>query len=501
MHEIMINYFSRQSSIAFISTAMLLCSCSGCGSTSNGRGTPDAGIDSGDTETETADTETNDTDTETNDTDTETTTDTAAKDAGAFDSGLPPDQAWIQDPKLWVELEGAEFTKPECTVYEGRHKLLPPLTLEWEDCGSGCEWADVVRGVGIWGYRPIIGTYVHDQEENVVFHITSGISVGTASAGLSHVVQLDTGKNIGMLKRVTTKNDQWSYCGFSSYSVLNPGVMGGEKKNDENSASSELIGRITFDGSPWTWGRPSLLFSQRPPAYHTFTTEYDGGSIFYVGGGAVYVREDMSSSQVTTIENPSDSLGGAGQGDLAIWTDYDINWSPPRIRGWAPDGKGVRTIVERLPYDSKTIAVSPTNLVGLMGEHKGGYPSGEYANAWIWYVPRAHTTAEVTLQQHQISAIHGYTASKIITWGDYAGLCPYHEEEQFFEYIIVHLPTWTVWRLNPLAGRQWKDAFAFDSNYLYIFGKPADEGSKQRTDRLYRFELAKIADWATKVDE
>jgi hypothetical protein len=304
-----------------------------------------------------------------------------------------------------------------------------------------------------------------------------------------------------MLRLVTTKLDQWAYCSWSSASALSPGVSGGAKKNDEDSESSIIDGRITFDGSPWSWGRPALPHSQQPPAYHTFTTEYDGGRHFYVGGGAVYVREDMSSSQVTTIENPSDSLGGAGQGDLAIWTDYDINWSPPRIRGWAPDGKGVRTIVERLPYDLSKLAVSTSNLVGLMGEFEGEYGSGPYANAWLWYTPRAYAEEEVNFQQHQVPSIHGHFVGELSTWGDYAGLCPYHEEEQFYEYIIVHLPTWTVWRLSPLAGRQWEDAFAFDSNYLYIFGKPADEGSKQLTDRLYRFELGKIEEWATKVDE
>lgn len=67
----------------------------------------------------------------------------------------------------------------------------------------------------------------------------------------------------------------------------------------------------------------------------------------------------------STLESPSGTHIGAAQGDLAVWT-YALTGNP-RIRRWAPDGKG-RAHDRRLPCRRDLRAPGDaTGIVGWMG--------------------------------------------------------------------------------------------------------------------------------------
>ena len=423
----------------------------------------------------------------------------AAPEAWDADAGeLPAELGWLVDPALWVELAAVTFVPPEDgRIYEALHKKLPPLALQWNPCGSGCRWADTIQGIGTYSARALLQTDQQGTLARSYMSVNQSIALGDKFVAVRRIIRLDDGITIGALRKDVKKIVQYSPAEFVSTSVLTPGILGGPSTSPDE--TWQLHGRASTDGSAWTWAIPAS------PSYkgtvNPFDISYGGGQIFRVGLGSVIALQDMHVNQWTTLEEPSSAKdAAAGQGDLALWTDFG-GIQHLRLRGWAPDGKAVRTILDPIPDKTMVVAVSPTRIVGLTAASSSG---STLWGARAWVSPRAYSTAESSIQLGpELAESPVVLGQSLRTWGDWAvgwaadvaiddaGSKSYGA----YHFVIIHLPTWKSWRLDSAPGRVFRDSYAVDGTYLHAIDSEASALSTH-ISRVYRYELGTIEQWA-----
>jgi len=105
----------------------------------------------------------------------------------------------------------------------------------------------------------------------------------------------------------------------------------------------------------------------------------------YLAAGQVkgYPIDGLEGQPPFVLEKPSGARYGDADGDMMVWTDG------PRLRGWAADGEGVRTIVQAFPAPLFTTAMSPARVLAVLGVDPApqGWPL--YTSLSFWWAPRA----------------------------------------------------------------------------------------------------------------
>jgi hypothetical protein len=408
------------------------------------------------------------------------------------DSGLPSEQAWLVDAKTWKPVPGTEFTGPACPVFEAQPGTLEFPSLSWQTCGAGCELADVVQGYGSAGLLPVASTHVVGGKAGA-FLVVEHLVAAARYFRVRRLVRLDDGASLGAVEAWIDPKAASSPCLFG---------------NDRESARANILRAGTdsvqlwmlapLDGGAWTWSLPALPWGQYPVGFMELDIDADGGAVFDVGKGAVSALLDPKVNSWTVLESPSDSRRGSGEGDLAVWTDYPPS-APERIRGWAPDGKGVRTIIDPVPAETCTVSVSPTALVGLVLSAPQGCldPAGA-PKARFWKSPRAYDLGASNLVEGPDipgGPFHR-TGSFIRSWGDFAAAELADDADAggtaSVAIFVTQLSTGKLWRVEPQAGSVFhSDAWTMTETRLYMGEKdPADDAWTVR--RMRRIDLASL---------
>jgi hypothetical protein len=231
------------------------------------------------------------------------------------------------------------------------------------------------------------------------------------------------------------------------------------------------------------------------------------GVLFGLGFGSLYKQRTITSSLYDVLESPSGALSGAGQGDLAVWTDYGLEHQ--RVRGWAPDGGGLRTIIENPPFETCHLQVSPTSIValalnGTLSPSETCPPADEAA---LWRSPRAYDTSEASVEVGPSLGLPPSILHVLATWGDYAALRVHPIEyvgdpisfipldrQQY--YLVIRLSDFAAFRIDVTSGYRIGEIAGLDDRYFY-FGETTTV--PPAIQRLLRIELSRIAEYGARL--
>lgn len=427
----------------------------------------------------------------------ESGTDSSAE-AAVGDSGLPADQAWLADGAIWAAVAGLEFTAP-CTVFEAKGAELKFPPLAWTGCGNGCEKTDAVQGYADDALFPVASTHVASGTASAFLSMEYQIAAGTSRRSVRRVVRLDSGETVAAMQGVQPLSSEFAHCVFGGgrESALAHAVSGGTDFSTQTGTKRVFTRAPTVPTGSWTWALPAKPVTDLPAGAVEFDTDKTG-QVFDVGNESVSAMLDPSANVWTILESKSASQRGAGEGDLAVWNDNGIAGTS-RVRGWAPDGLGVRTIIDVATYATCDVTISPTAIVGYVAD---GDPScGTASKARLWRSPRAYTSAQAPLT---VSPTLAGTPFRLVTpiglktWGDYAVLNVWARDANDLPVgapylLIVQLSTWKTWRLDARPGYQLQqDAFTLTGAHLY-YGESVKSIDQTRLREVFRIELGNLA--------
>jgi hypothetical protein len=385
---------------------------------------------------------------------------------------------------------GTEFTGAECPVFEAQPGTLEFPSLSWQACGAGCEVADVVQGYGAAGSLPVASTHVVAGKAGA-FLVVEHVVKAARYFRVRRLVRLDDGASLGAVEAWIDPKAASSPCQFGNgrESARANELAGGEP-------SQQLSMLAPLNGGTWTWSLPAKQLSALPTGIVQYDIDAQGGALFDVGMGAVSALLDPKVNTWTVLESASQSRLGSGEGDLAAWTDYPPS-AAERIRGWAPDGKGVRTIIDPVPAETCTVSVSPTALVGLvLSAPQGCLDPGGAPKARFWKSPRAYDLGGSNpVEGPDIPGGPFTVGSFIRSWGDYAAAQLVDSGDgggTGIAIFVTQLSTGKLWRVDPQAGSIFHtDAWTLTETKLYMGEEdPADDAWTIR--RMRRIDLANL---------
>lgn len=408
------------------------------------------------------------------------------------DPALPPEHAWLADPEIWKAVPGTEFTHPYCRVFEaaGDKLAFPPLV--WEGCGDGCAVADLIQGYGTGAWYGVAST-----------HRASGLTLALLT--IEHVVN---GTGVYAVRRMLGLGDGLSRAAVQQRlsDVKKASCVFGNGR--ESARANVFVGgsparsvpvTAPLSGGAWVWALPARLKSELPAGLVEWDIDALGGAVFDTGKGGVWALLDVSKNDSTTLEAPSASRFGSGQGDLGAWTDFPTS-TTERLRGWAPDGKGVRTLIDPLPFETCNIAMTDTTIVGHAMAGNGGCDSITGApKSWFWTAPRVYAEAGVKPAEGPLFPGYpfGRTGSFIRAWGDHAavqlGEHPSAGVTSNVSVFVMQLSTQKLWRVDARPGYALHpDGWTLSENHLYVTENEATNADPSIAKRVVRLDLAKL---------
>lgn len=411
------------------------------------------------------------------------------------DAGLPASQAWLADPDAWQAVPGTEFTQPNCSVYEAKAGKIGFPKLTWQACGSGCESAALAEGYGSKGALPTATTY--ELSGGAAAFLTYDVSVSTPAVWhyVRRVVRLEDGATVGALSGRLKQSAPAKTCVFGNgresarANILSGGAPGSEMR---------MVAPLT--GGQWVWSLPAKLQSTQPIGLVEFDIDTSGGAMFMTGKGGVWALLDPTVNNWTSLETPSTSSRGVGQGDLAVWTDYPAS-GPERIRAWAPDGKGVRTLFDPATPGTCVLSVTPTTIIGLALEGGAGCESLPGApKARLWWSPRKYEASGIPVSLGADlpgSAFVPVPAVALRAWGDHAAvvLGTFNDAGALdggAYFLIMNISTGKTWKLEAEPGhRVHSDAWTVTPTHFYYGDQELADGHTI-IRRMLRLELAKL---------
>jgi len=410
------------------------------------------------------------------------------------DAGLSPDQAWLADPDAWQPVPGTEFTEPDCYVYEAKAGKIGFPKLTWQSCGSGCERAELADGYGSKAALPVAAT--HDLPGGPAAFVAYDVWVNTPEVNhyVRRVVRLGDGVTVGALSGRQKPNAKWATCGFGN-------GRESARANALFGAGSEMRATAPLTGGPWVFSQPAKLAASLPIGLVEFDVDTGGGAVLMTGKGGVWALLDPAVNQWTPLETPSTSHLGAGQGDLAVWTDYPAS-KPARVRGWAPDGKGVRTLLDPAPSGTCLVNVTPTAIVSVAVEGGGCKKLPYPTKGRFWWVPRKYDSAGPPVTWSPYLPGQGFVAVGTVplrAWGDYAAVVlgrvtdAGSPDMSDIYFLIINTSTGKLWELAAAPGHSiHPDAWAITPTHFYYGALEPPNGDPMIIRRMFRLELAKL---------
>ena len=394
---------------------------------------------------------------------------------------------WIVDPSRWKAVSEAQFTYPPCTIYEALPDSLPP-PLIWQSLAPGIDSADPVQGIGANAALSFIypaGDKEHDECYLVLEHgdcPSQGLVAG-------RIVRLSDGATIGALKSEDPGDSgTYSTCGFG----FNPSEARVWGQVDALMTRAQ----ISVAGT-WQWATSAISLGQFPPGSPVII-EYHGITEIGFGGGAIWMMDDPTSNSFKILENPttaaSFTAARAGRGDLALWVTSSLNG----VRGWAPDGKGVRDVIAGVAGTTLRLGLSWDRIVGVEGDADDYFVT----RARFWTSPRGYDTNETSVAFGPDVLKGAFYPGFPATSGDFAviSVADLADGSAGYSYpgylIVVRLTDFKAWRLDPREGRDWNlDSFGLSHSWLYATDRFLSDGSVRYARTVYRYDLSKIDVW------
>ena len=391
---------------------------------------------------------------------------------------------WMVDPSRWKAVPEAQFTSPPCTIYEALPDSLPP-PLIWQSLGPGIDFADPVQGIGkitVMSFIYPMGDKQHDECFLVLEHgdcPSRGILV-------QRIVRLSDGATVGALKS-EDPGDPGSYetCGLG----MNPG----EAHVWGQVATLMTRARLSSAGT-WQWATSVLPFTQFLTGLPVMV-EYHGLTEIGFGAGVTWMMDDPTSNTYKILENPSTGYGiAAARGDLALWVTSPGNG----VRGWAPDGKGVRDVIAGVAGTTLRLGLSWDRIVGVEGDADDYFVT----RARFWTSPRGYDTNETSVAFGPDVLKGAFYPGFPATSGDFAviSVADLADGSAGYSYpgylIVVRLTDFKAWRLDPREGRDWNlDSYGLSHSWLYATDRYLSDGSERYARTVYRYDISKIDVW------
>lgn len=400
------------------------------------------------------------------------------------DAGLSPEHAWLADGSIWKPVAAVDFLQG-CSVYEASGSATKFAPIAWKSCGPGCEEADPVGGLGSLVSSQVVSVHRLDGSASPVTAMEYGLKTAGYIREAHRFVDLRTGSTLAAFQRVYPASVTKSPC--SSFrqpeTALFTGIVG-------NGFGLPAI--VEVANSSLRWIGPELPIAQIPTAYWALDIDV-GPRLFAITPGTVWGLLDPTQHVWSEVESGSNAVIGSGEGDLAIWLDYPSSTSA-RIRGWRPDGLGVRTLAASVPPTTRTISLSPTRVVGFMADDPSGYAT---VNPKLWHGARSdleNGTLQITeIDLAPIAPLH-VAYSGLRTWADHVvleGLDPTRSTSSSWgtAVAVVELTTGKLWLVKPSADHGISNFTpSVDGSHLYFGEWPA--GTKaDRVVRLVRLDL------------
>ncbi|MEZ4226603.1 MAG: hypothetical protein R3B13_36990 [Polyangiaceae bacterium] len=418
----------------------------------------------------------------------------AAPDVVLPDSGLPAEHAWLDDPSIWTLVPGTEFVQPKCYVFQadGSKLKFPPLT--WQACGSGCQVMDMNQGFDKNGLSSAASTHRVDGKMRPLLATVVAVNTTDWVYGAQEIVDLESGQVLGARLLRTRADNTFSACSFGFPAYATAHVLTGGATSLQSDDPKRMP--VTFDLSSrsWLWAQPARLVASIEKGLDGFYLDHNH-MLFQTGFGAVYALTDPNVHQWDVLESNSASYLGEGEGDLAVWID-NLPGGKQRLRGWAPDGKGVRTLLSDLPANTCRVVPTPTAIVGWVSD----VPCGQPAQPRLFKLPRTYSdTGAVPELSPPLGQNMGSTEIK--SWGDYvvAGVGEVVGGKIIGYTLIVRLSDWKRWRLDDISSELivHTKSWTLTDDHLYV----GEGGSKANelgvNKQMRRLELSKIDNWAT----
>ncbi|MCC6214729.1 MAG: hypothetical protein IT376_07655 [Polyangiaceae bacterium] len=433
---------------------------------------------------------------------------------GATDAGipgaatLPAGLEWLGDSSLWVPVPGAEPMHPRCRAYylaDPAKGNFTPAT--WAPCGAGCEVLDLDGDFGVRGYAKM------SEFARVTTHREGGLAIVFASVvqtvvSSTHAYAVTTlwqvsataTKLQGVLLAVEPAGASGS-CEGGLYEASN--MVGGIVGNDHQSNSRSLYFASPFRGEGWRFAVPASTLATDPWVSHGMD---DPPALFATGRGGVLALLDMTRNEWTTLETQTGTEPGVGEGDLSVWIDH-VEAPTDRLRGWAPDGAGVRTLLAELPEITWRVGLSATKFVGAAMSGPGG--ALEPDTVRLWHSPRVYgpATGEPAIELGPAwppTPIEGYHHLLNMpgprTWGDHAlamvvafsstGGPSGNTALGASYWVLARLSDWALWRRD--TGLTYVEAgYTLDETHAYVAEQDSGDFST-RVRRLRRFTLSEL---------
>ena len=424
---------------------------------------------------------------------------------------LPPEHAWLDDPALWKLLPSDERLpwSSTCAVFEANEEDLRFPPIAWESCGTACERADVVQGYSASSNLVRLGTE-RTAAGNPEAHLAVNHTVHNAADGalaVSRIISLRSGATVAA---TTARIGAGSSCGPipNSDSAVGWGRVWFHGPMDEETG-------VRFDGawSPstrsWIWRLPWTNLAEEPFKAHLCDNFImaEGARYFYIcGAGTLWASLERGTSAMSIIHDERTSdyrlSHGTALGDLAIWSENLSDRDDPhaRIRGWMPDGQGIRTLIERIEGRVCEVALSETAVAGYLADSCGMYGYGHR-------VVVAPFEADGTLGELRTSppiTDISMGVGEIRTGGDFVAVralaATYDTLTEKSPVYLIRMTDWAVRLIDYLPESQ-ASSIALDDGFLYVVhatnkATPIFRG----TSHVYRYDLSRFDELGTLIE-
>jgi hypothetical protein len=404
-------------------------------------------------------------------------------------SDLPPEHAWLGDPGIWKLVPGLEFTDP-CKVYEAVPGATTFPNLSWESCGTGCESADAVQGLGEFTASPVVSVHAIGGSAEPIAALTYVVETAKKVYEPRRFLSLSSGKTGAAVLRTHAAGAAVG-CG-AIFRKSDTSLFTGISQN-----KLAVSGYVDTSKGSVRWAQPPLASSSIPIAYTAIDVE-SGPYVFGIEPGNVWGLLDFNLHEWTLVESKSTARVGAGEGDLAVFPDHPYGGSP-RLRGWRADGLGMRTLAEPIPANTCLVALTPTQVIGQTSEDL----ACETKQPRLWYASRSALSGgqpELTfIDLAPIGAVQiGGAGSGLKAWGNHAVLPTFDLAQTGSSsggtaIVVIELSTAKLWRVTPNPEYS-ISAYTpvVDGSHLY-YGESAVKNNTDRVSRFVRIDLTLLS--------
>jgi len=410
--------------------------------------------------------------------------------AGGTTSG----HAWLDDPDVWTPLPGQESWDDLCSYASADPDRIGFPALEWEPCGEGCSRAELGQGYFERSTALALSTTA-DGEPHVL--LTQGAKGNPV--WFERILDLNSGKTIAAVRAV--KNgmlviDGSAYTPCSgAYYTRNGLEFGAGRSFRDGRPHVHLRGSWQLDSKSWLWQLPWPTTADRG-----FSTDYcnalsmeAGGRTFWLCLDGLYGAIDPGSSRHERLETFDDGFIGArlgdGLGDLIAWQELRRGEVGSRVRGWRPDGQGVRTLLGDIPVDTCSVGLSPTHVGGFSNVGCNYGPEGR-----LWIARRGEGDTLTDFQLGPIVSAERIAVSvkPLKVWGDFlaVGWGP-EEYETLPDRGHLYIARTTDWSIRKIPNQPGHEGGAATLTDEYVYTVPTNPATRLST-HIYRYELAKF---------